>query len=76
MSSRLKWPTFRTGWPTSSEPSGITTSVKNFIRFRPVRKSAIARRHREEFDFGGVAKPLIAAGIIAGAAGLINVVAS
>lgn len=39
-------------------------------------KAAIARRHQEEFDFGGVAKPLIAAGIISAAAGLINAVAS
>lgn len=39
-------------------------------------KAAIARRHQEEFNFSGVAMPLIAAGIISAAAGLINVVAS
>lgn len=39
-------------------------------------KAAIARRHQEDFDFGGVAKPLIATAIIAGAAGLVNAMAS
>ena len=69
MPSRLKVATSITFAPISGEPSGTTTSVKNFIRLRGPSRSAIESRFGRNRGTSShmVAKPTIVTAIPSGA---------